>query len=215
MIIESLTIIVETGLVSINGIGYDRLDLSCLDEGIRVVQWYGTHGELELTYDKDTKPANIPISDLGFVQAAIDIWIDFDTKHNDPFGTMTVEEYADYKRKVINDWRNSANYSHFLFNDKKISSDSASLDIINGINGELVVTGSLPASFSMSWKAIDNSFVSIPDVSTWKALYQTMVDHFINNFNHSEVLKGQISTIIVDTTMTDAEKKSAIDNLTW
>jgi len=70
-----ITIIPSDGFVSIDGYGFSGLNLSSIDPTVHAVQWYDTHGEIEV---KDLATgrmvANTEITSLEQFQVAIDIW---------------------------------------------------------------------------------------------------------------------------------------------
>ena len=70
-----VTIIPSDGFVSIDGYGFSGLDLSGIDQSVHAVQWYDTHGEVEVK-DPITKKivANTEITSIEQFQVAIDIW---------------------------------------------------------------------------------------------------------------------------------------------
>lgn len=70
-----VTIIPSDGFVSIDGYGFSGLDLSGIDASVHAVQWYDTHGEIEVK-DPVTKKmvANTEITSLEQFQAAINVW---------------------------------------------------------------------------------------------------------------------------------------------
>jgi hypothetical protein len=70
-----VTIIPSDGFVSIDGYGFSGLDLSGIDASVHAVQWYDTHGEVEVKDPVTRKmTANTEITSLEQFQAAIDIW---------------------------------------------------------------------------------------------------------------------------------------------
>jgi hypothetical protein len=77
-----LTIVPVDGAVTLDGIGYSRLDLSFMDSTIHAVQWYETHGEIEY---KDPITGRIvenrAITDISEFTAAIDLWNEAKTKY--------------------------------------------------------------------------------------------------------------------------------------
>jgi hypothetical protein len=96
-------------------------------------------------------------------------------------------------RTMINLWRLTANRSSFQFTGKTIACDELSRSDIEGVNGYVALTGSLPPNFPGAWKAIDNSYVAIPDVSTWTQLFGAMVAQGTSNFGRSQALKGIVA----------------------
>lgn len=71
---QRVTIIPVDGYVSIDGRSFDGMDLSTVDPQIHALQWYGSAGEIELAPDDNGRVANIVITDLSFVQPALDAW---------------------------------------------------------------------------------------------------------------------------------------------
>ena len=70
-----LTIVPIEGSVSIDGIGFGGLDLSFMDASVHAVQWYETHGEIEVKDPVTGRMvANEVITSFDAFQPAIDIW---------------------------------------------------------------------------------------------------------------------------------------------
>jgi hypothetical protein len=67
-------IIPADGFVSIDGIGYSKINLSFIDNNIHAVQWYETKGEIERKDSNGRIIANETIDDLTPFQTAIDAW---------------------------------------------------------------------------------------------------------------------------------------------
>lgn len=70
-----VTIIPIDGAVSVDGKGFGGLDLSFMDASVHAVQWYETHGEIEVK-DPITgrMVANEVITSIDAFQPAIDVW---------------------------------------------------------------------------------------------------------------------------------------------
>lgn len=68
-------IIPVDGFVSVDGVGFEGFDLSFIDTSVHAVQWYKTHGEIEV---KDLATgrmmANEVITSIDAFQPAIDAW---------------------------------------------------------------------------------------------------------------------------------------------
>lgn len=107
--------------------------------------------------------------------------------------TATLEELKSRKNREINTARLTANRTSFMFNGKAIACDELSRSDIDGVNGKVTLTGTMPSNWNGYWKAIDNSYVPIPDVSTWTAFYTAMVDAGEFNFAHAQALKQQLA----------------------
>lgn len=73
-----VTIIPEDGAVYKDGLSFGGLNLGAIPAGVRAVQWYGTHGEVEympVTQDgKLVVPPNQRITDIAPFQPALDAW---------------------------------------------------------------------------------------------------------------------------------------------
>ncbi len=111
---------------------------------------------------------------------------------------QTLESARTVKRQQITMARLVANRTYFVFQGKQIACDILSRSDIDGVNSEVALTGNLPVGFPMAWKAIDNSFVLIPDVATWTLFVQAMVAQGVSNFIRSERIKAIIDTATME-----------------
>lgn len=108
------------------------------------------------------------------------------------------------KNAEINAARLAANQGTFAHAGKLIACDPLSRSDIDGINGFVALTGSLPPGWSGGWKAADNSLLPIADVAAWTAFYGSMVAAGNAHFAHSQALKAQMAAA------TTAEEVAAI-----
>jgi hypothetical protein len=70
-----VTIIPVDGFVSVDGMGLSGLDLSFMDVSVHAVQWYETHGEIEVKDPATGRMiANEVITSIDAFQPAIDAW---------------------------------------------------------------------------------------------------------------------------------------------
>jgi hypothetical protein len=106
----------------------------------------------------------------------------------------------------INEWREMANYSYFIFRGKRIACDRLSRSDIDGTGIFVATEGKLPDIWLGGWKAIDNSYVQITSVEDWREFIFAMYDQGQENFQHAQALKYLI------TLSTDVD---FIRNLTW
>ena len=97
------------------------------------------------------------------------------------------------KNLEINTERLKANNSWFVFLDSRIACDQLSREDINGVNGYVSNTGSLPDSWPGGWKHMDNGYVPIVNVDMWKMFYKAMVDQGMTNFQKAQTLKQRVS----------------------
>ena len=98
------------------------------------------------------------------------------------------------KNTQINGWRAAANQSHFTYAGKQIACDALSRSDIDAVAGSIALTGAFPVGFPNAWKAMDNTYISIPDVATFKAMYAAMTLQGTVNFGHSQTLKTQLAS---------------------
>lgn len=69
-----VTIIPADGYVSIDGEGYNEIDLSFMPTDINALQWYDTDGEIERKDNRGQVAVNEKITDLTPYQPALDAW---------------------------------------------------------------------------------------------------------------------------------------------
>ena len=70
-----LIIVPIDGAVSIDGVGLGGLDLSFMDASVHAVQWYDTHGEIEVKDPVTGRMVeNLVRSAIDAFQPAIDAW---------------------------------------------------------------------------------------------------------------------------------------------
>ena len=70
-----VTIIPIDGSVAIDGVGFGGLDLSFIDVSVHAVQWYDTHGEIEVKDPVTGRMvANEVITSIDAFQPALDVW---------------------------------------------------------------------------------------------------------------------------------------------
>jgi hypothetical protein len=92
--------------------------------------------------------------------------------------------------------RSLATLSSFTYDGKEIATDSLSRSDIDGISSYVALFGALPSNFPNAWKAMDNTYVSIPDVATWKLFITAMVAKGTTNFLNSETKKSSIASAL-------------------
>jgi len=69
-----ITVIPEDGKVSIDGEGYEGLDLSSIDSSIHAVQWYDTDGEIEIKDARGRMVENREITSFDEFAFVIPLW---------------------------------------------------------------------------------------------------------------------------------------------
>lgn len=111
----------------------------------------------------------------------------------------TVEEEAlamlnakSNKRHQINLWRAQANQTSFTYEDKQIACDALSRADIDGVAGEISLNGSFPSGFPGAWKAMDDSYIMLPTIEAFKAMYSAMTLQGTINFGRSQTLKAAV-----------------------
>lgn len=105
----------------------------------------------------------------------------------------TLEQAKFAKNLEINKSRAEANSSTFTFGGKQIAADDLSMKDIQSVNGDVQNYGSFAAGWPGVWKAVDNTYVLIQDVTTWHQFYRAMVQQGTVNFIYSQQLKGHLA----------------------
>ena len=118
----------------------------------------------------------------------------------------TLADVKAAKNSAINQARAAANTSTFTFQGKQIAVDALSRSDIDAAHGAILMLQAMPPGWPGAWKAVDNTYISIPDVATWGQFYGAMVATGTANFNHSQVLKAQL-----DAATTIAEVEAVAD----
>ncbi len=98
------------------------------------------------------------------------------------------------KNLQINEWRAQANQSHFTHTGKQIACDALSRSDIDAVANAIALTGAFPAGFPGAWKAMDNSYVMLPDIDAFKAMFASMTGQGTANFAHSQSLKAAVAS---------------------
>ncbi len=93
----------------------------------------------------------------------------------------------------INKWRAEANQTYFTHLTKQIACDALSRSDIDAVAGSISLTGAFPAGFPGAWKAMDNSYLMLPTVDAFKAMYASMTLQGTVNFGKSQTLKTQLA----------------------
>lgn len=116
--------------------------------------------------------------------------IQFIEKINIP--TQSVTDLKLIWNKKVNELRAIANQTSFTFMSKEIAVDRLSRSDLDGISSYISLYGELPPGFPKVWKTLDNSYIPIPDINTFKLLIAAMVAQGSINFYKSEQLKQKI-----------------------
>jgi hypothetical protein len=97
------------------------------------------------------------------------------------------------KNTEINRWRATANTGTFTHLGKVFACDDLSRSDIDGVAGNIALTGAFPIGFPGAWKAVDNTYITLADVAAFKAMYAAMTAQGAANFNHSQDLKTALA----------------------
>lgn len=115
-----------------------------------------------------------------------------------------LDELKARKNTAINQWRAAANQSTFPYAGRLIACDPLSRSDIDGVANHISLFGTFPPDFPMAWKALDNTYVPLPDIDAFKAMYQAMAAQGSANFDRSQALKRALGSA------TDAAEVAAI-----
>jgi len=108
-------------------------------------------------------------------------------------GNPTLDDLKAEKNAQINQWREEANFSTFPHGGKVFACDRLSRSDIDGVANEIALNGAFPAGFPHAWKAIDNTYLAIPDIASFKAFYSSMTAQGAVNFAHAQALKAALA----------------------
>ncbi len=106
--------------------------------------------------------------------------------------TATLAELKDLKAAEITQAKIYANFAYFEYAGKRIAVDDASFRELQSTNGYIALFGEMEPHWPGGWKTMDDSYVIIPDVATWKLFYKAMYGSGLTNFNKSQVLKAEV-----------------------
>ncbi|HRL97831.1 MAG TPA: DUF4376 domain-containing protein [Acidovorax sp.] len=117
------------------------------------------------------------------------VWAAGNWRLADQLPTVDLAPLKAAKNDEINAARLAANFSTFEHGGKLIACDQLSRSDIDGTNGYVALNGAMPPGWLGAWKAVDNSYVLLPDVDAWKAFYMSMFAAGNANFAHAQALK--------------------------
>lgn len=109
--------------------------------------------------------------------------------------TPTFDQVKAQKSAEINRARMIANLASFPYAGKLIACDLLSRSDIDGVAMYVALNGTLPPSFPGAWKAIDNTYVPMPDAKTFKEMFAAMAAAGIANFTSAQELKAQLGAM--------------------
>ncbi len=107
---------------------------------------------------------------------------------------------------AINAAHTLANRTSFMFQGKEIQADEHSMTQIQITNGGILTRGGLRPGWLGAWKALDNTYVAIPDLATWHAFYESIEATGTANFIKAQTLKQAI---------TAAQTIAEVTAITW
>ncbi len=110
------------------------------------------------------------------------------------------------KNLQINDWRGTANKTHFPHAGKLIACDALSRSDIDAVANSIALAGAFPAGFPGAWKAVDNTYIMLPNVDAFKAMHASMTLQGTINFGRSQTLKADLAA---------ATTLAQVNALTW
>lgn len=110
------------------------------------------------------------------------------------------------KNIQINAWRATANQTTFPHAGKLIACDALSRSDIDAVANSVSLTGAFPAGFPGAWKAVDNTYIMLPNVDAFKAMHASMTLQGTINFGRSQTLKADLAA---------ATTLEQVNALTW
>jgi hypothetical protein len=97
------------------------------------------------------------------------------------------------RRSEMTAARARANSTYFEFAGKQIACDDLSNKDIDKVAWYVARHNAFPPNFPGVWKAMDNSYVSLPDVAAWDSFMAAMIAQGTANFVRSEERKQAIA----------------------
>lgn len=94
---------------------------------------------------------------------------------------------------AINEWRAHKNFTTFPHAGKVIACDQLSRSDIDATAGHIALFGTFPPDFPGGWRAVDNTYVMMPTIDDFKAMYTSMTAQGTANFNQSQQFKAQMN----------------------
>lgn len=105
----------------------------------------------------------------------------------------TIAQQRAAKIVEINAAHELANRTSFTFNGKQIQANEHSMNQIQTTNGGVLLRGGMHPQWQGAWKAMDNTYVAIPDVATWKLFYDAIETTGQANFAKAQALKVKLA----------------------
>lgn len=116
----------------------------------------------------------------------------FDFEAKSWIDPRSLDEVKAQRRSRITE-RRMAEDLRFPWAGKWYQADTDSWKQITGVHGWVTANGALPPWFPGFWKAEDNTYTPIPDVTTWWDFYGAALARGSQNFVHAETLKSQVA----------------------
>lgn len=112
------------------------------------------------------------------------------------------------KNAEINAWKLEANNTYFDFQGKQIAYRESDRVEIQAINNVVLLTGEMPTDpdWPAAWKTVDNTWLPLPDVETWKAFNLAIAARGTAHFKRAQELKSDLAT---------ATTPAEIDAIRW
>ncbi len=135
-----------------------------------------------------------PIKFGGAPTATSRMWWDEDLQAARWVETGTLEQLRQAKKDEINAAHELANLTSFTFQGKEIQANPHSMRQIEITNGGVLARGAMRNGWLGAWKTLDNSYVAIPDVATWRAFYDAIEETGTANYLKAQELKALVDT---------------------
>lgn len=200
-----LTIIPGNGVVIVDGRRFENVPMASIGADVHAVQWFGASGEIEFANSESGKPENEKIDSIDSFGEVLKYCEAIRAEQDAPH-PLSIDELKLQKNDEINRARLAANQTAFEHGGKLVACDLLSRSDIDAIAIHVARKGAFPDGFPGAWKAIDNSYVMLPDMAAWDALYASMTAQGTANFNHAQALKAQLK---------DAKTKEEINAIKW
>lgn len=190
----------STGVIVVEPFYRFQLEVQALQQGKclflpLVVNWSDYDADVVFPTPHPTPDAGQRVERDGVVQDANGNWVQawklVNISQEQLSADLIVAKTA--KNTQINQWREDATYTSFMWSGKEIACDRLSRSDINGVADYVALFGSLPPDFPGQWKAKDNTYAAVPDVAAFKSMFSAMVAQGTANFIKSQQLKAALA----------------------
>lgn len=206
---QRITIIPIDGYVSVDGRGISGLDLSAVDPQIHAVQWYGAAGEVEMVPDANGC-FNFAITDLAFVQPALDAWQAAVDEQDNPPPLSIADAAAERIVTLCSESETAMSVITFGYPEGEIKSwdkqEAEARALLADANASTPLLSAMASARGITVTDLATRVIAKADA------FAVAAGAIIGK---RQALEDQLNAIASDAALTDDEKRTAIDAVVW